>query len=1090
MIRTEAVARTDPTVRTIGAATLSERLGLHPPTPEQAAVIEADLGTSVVIAGAGSGKTETMAARVVWLVANRVVEPDAVLGLTFTRKAAAELGRRIRRRLAQWRGVVERDQPDDVEYLTLLRAAEPTVSTYAAYAGRLVGEHALRLGSEPDARLMTQAASWQLADRVMRNHGGELPEDIGAPSSLVKYVLQMSSQFADHLVDAERVEQYCAQLAALVDALPGKRNKTGPVADLVKSLTHRQAILPLVRAFAEAKAERSTVDFGDQMSLAARLSELDEVRDLERGRFGAVLLDEYQDTGHAQIRMLHGLFGDGHPVTAVGDPFQSIYGWRGASAGNIGAFAELFTRADGSPATVYPLATSFRNDRIVLEAANAVAEPLRTASRGRTVAQLRPGPAAADGRLALAFTETHLAEAVWLAGRMRSAWDELPEAGRTAAVLVRRRAQIPVVADALRAAGLPVEVVGLGGLLTTPEVADVVATLRVLAGFTAGTSLARLLTGARWRIGPYDLAALHRRARHLSRGDAPTPEVVAEAGPGAPGPAGDDEPVSLIEALDDLGPEDRYSAEGHRRLAAFSTELRRLRRRVSSSLPELVAEVERVSGVDIEVLARPDRSVVGRAHLDRFLDEAVQFVSDAGDASTATLTAFLAFLDAAEDEENGLEAGEIEVAADRVQILTVHGAKGLEWDVVAVPGLDDKIFPAAPKGTNWAKTRQELPALLRGDAADLPPFELTGVTDTSDLQRVLEQHDQDLKDRHADEERRLAYVALTRARHVLLASGFVFDDAKGAREPSEYLLALRGFAEADEWFVPADDAVNPLTDRTAVASWPFDPLAAADPTRPGRRDEVGHGAALVAAARSRTGVEQPEQLLLGEPVTRAEEWRRDVEVLLAERARLAGADALAVVMPEQLSVSQLVELHRDPAALARTLRRPLPRPPAPWARRGTAFHTWLEQRWKSQTLLDIDELPGAADDEADDTDFDALRLAFESSEFAARTPAEVEVPFEMTVSGRVIRGRMDAVFGNATDGWLVVDWKTGARPTGGAAQAVAVQLAAYRLAWARLNGIADADLGSVRAAFHYVRSNETVEPAALLDAAGLTELVS
>ncbi|WP_375499682.1 UvrD-helicase domain-containing protein [uncultured Jatrophihabitans sp.] len=1077
--------------RTIGATELAERLGLHPPTPEQAAVIESELAPSVVIAGAGSGKTETMAARVVWLVANRVVSPDAVLGLTFTRKAAAELGRRIRRRLAQWRGVVERDQPDDVEYLTLLRAAEPTVSTYAAYAGRLVGEHALRLGAEPDARLMTQAAAWQLADQVMRNHPGELPDGIGALSSVVRYLLQMSGQFADHLVDVDGVDAFCAELEAFVDGLPGKRNKTGEVADLVRSLAHRRALLPLVRAFSVAKAGRSAMDFGDQMSLAARLAPLEEVRSVERARFGAVLLDEYQDTGHAQIEMLHGLFGDGHPVTAVGDPFQSIYGWRGASAGNIGAFAHTFTRAGGARATVYPLATSFRNDRIVLGAANAVADPLRTVSRAGTVTPLRPGPTAADGQLRVAFTETHAAEATWLAGRMSEAWSELPEVGRTAAVLVRRRSQIPIIADALRAEGLPVEVVGLGGLLTTPEVSDVVATLRVLAGFTAGSSLARLLTGARWRIGPYDLAALHRRARRLSRNDLPVPIAVVEDAAGTPGPAGaEDEPVSLIEALDDLGPEQHYSTEGYRRLSAFSTELHRLRRRVGYSLPELIAEVERVSGVDIEVLARPDHAVVGRVHLDRFLDEAVRFVNDAGDASTATLSAFLAFLDAAEDEENGLEAGEVEVATERVQILTVHGAKGLEWDIVSVPGLDQDVFPAQPKTLNWARARQQIPVALRGDAGDLPALTLAEVADTGDLKRVLIQHDADLKRRHDEEERRLAYVALTRARHVLLASGYVFDDAGAkARKPSDFLLALRDFAEPDEWFEPADDAINPVTGQAAVAGWPIDPLAPRDPTRPSRRADVEWGAALVAAARADHSA-QPEQLLLGEPITRAEVWRRDVEVLLAERARLAGADAFAVELPDQLSVSQLVELQRDPSALARALRRPLPRPPAPWARRGTAFHTWLEQRWKSQTLLDIDELPGAADEDADDADFDELRAAFERSDFAARTPADVEVPFEMTVAGRVIRGRMDAVFGDAADGWLVVDWKTGTRPTGTAAQAAAVQLAAYRLAWARLNGISDVDLGTVRAAFHYVRSNETVEPAALLDADGLRALVA
>ena len=219
------------------------------------------------------------------------------------------------------------------------------------------------------------------------------------------------------------------------------------------------------------------------------------------------------------------------------------------------------------------------------------------------------------------------------------------------------------------------------------------------------------------------------------------------------------------------------------------------------------------------------------------------------------------------------------------------------------------------------------------------------------------------------------------------------------------------------------------------------------------------------------------------------EWDHDVSVLLAERARLASVNGLDVVLPAQLSVSQLVELERDPGELARSLRRPLPRPPAPWARRGTAFHTWLEQRWQAQTLLDVDQLPGAADEDADDTDFAELRDAFERSEWATRTPAEVEVPFEMAIGNEIVRGRMDAVFGDAEQGWVVVDWKTGRRPTGAAADAAAIQLAAYRLAWVRLAGLPDSAVDRVRAAFHYVRTGETVEPAALLDADGLIALI-
>jgi DNA helicase-2/ATP-dependent DNA helicase PcrA len=1083
----------------IGAVELSKLLGLeHPPTDEQAAAIEAPLGPAVVIAGAGSGKTETMAARVVWLVANRLVSPDSVLGLTFTRKAAAELGRRIRRRLAQWRLVLERDARGDAErteQLAGLLAGEPTVLTYAAYAGRLVAEHAMRVGAEPDARLISPAVAWQLADLVSRNHPDALPDDIGAPSSVPRYVLEMSGQLADHLVDVDQVETLCREALDWFETLPpGKGIRTdypGDTARFVNSLRHRLALLPLVRGFAAAKAALPAVDFADQMTVAARLALLADVQQIERSRYAAVLLDEYQDTGHAQIETLRALFGAGHPVTAVGDPFQSIYGWRGASSGNIGRFAATFPRVEGGAADTYALATSFRNDELILRAANAVAAPLRA----QASVELRPASGAGPGLIAAARTETVEDEARWLADRMAGQWQALPPGNRTAAVLVRRRSQIPLLAEGLQAAGLPVEIVGLGGLLTTPEVVDVVATLRVLVQHDAGTALARLLTGARWRVGPRDLAALGERARRLGRQHAPAgPPVQGElfgTEPAQAAPAPRSEPIGIVEALDDLGPPEFYSAEGYARMSRLADELRRLRRRVSAPLPELVADVERTIGVDLEVAARADRARVGRAHLDRFLDEAADFANEADEAS---LTAFLAYLAAAEDEENGLDAGEVVVEAERVQVLTVHGAKGLEWDVVAVPGLVDCVFPAEARSVNWTRTRQELPGPLRGDRVDLPEPDLAGAADRKEVRDRLAAHHEAVLDRHAEEERRLCYVALTRARHALLASGYVWDTALKPRAESPFLAELRPFATVDEWFEPEPDATNPLTAQARESVWPLDPLGPHPGERgAGRRADVEAGAALVRAALSG----QSSEPASGEEL--AAEWRRDVERLLAERAELSSGEVIDVRLPEQLSVSQLVELERDPQALASALRRPVPQRPAPWARRGTAFHTWLEQRWDKQTLLDIDELPGAADEGVDDAEFEQLRAAFERSQWAQRTPVEVEVPFEMTVAGRVVRGRMDAVFGDGAadeyaaedDGrWIVVDWKTGSRPSGAAAKAAAVQLAAYRLAWARLCGLSDDQLHRVRAAFHYVRSGETVEPAALLDADGLRALVA
>jgi DNA helicase-2/ATP-dependent DNA helicase PcrA len=221
------------------------------------------------------------------------------------------------------------------------------------------------------------------------------------------------------------------------------------------------------------------------------------------------------------------------------------------------------------------------------------------------------------------------------------------------------------------------------------------------------------------------------------------------------------------------------------------------------------------------------------------------------------------------------------------------------------------------------------------------------------------------------------------------------------------------------------------------------------------------------------------------------EWREHVAAVLAEAGRTQVPEAVEVDLPAHLSVSDLVELERDPVALARRLYRPLPTAPAPWTRRGTAFHTWLERKWEQATLLDIDELPGSADEfPADDARLLELQASFEQSQWAGRTPTHVEVPFEMALGGAVIRGRMDAVFGSAQEDWHVVDWKTGRRPTGADAKAAAIQLATYRLAWAHLNGIPDDQIDMVQASFHYVASNDTVSPTNLLTADDLRALIT
>ena len=1069
---------------------IARMLELFPPTDEQAVVIQAPLRPSVVIAGAGSGKTETMAARVVWLVANELVAADRILGLTFTRKAAGELQHRIRARLKSLQRALGRDYEP---------TGEPTVLTYAAYSGRLVDEHGIVLGAEPGSRLLTEAARWQVADSVVRHYDGAFSVEPGVISTVTERVLDLSGQLADHLAEPCQIHELAAYLREQLDPLGPKprtrREWPENVQRLRDSLVKRSELLPLAERFADQKRMDGLLDFTDQMVIATRLAALPGVAEIERSRYDVVLLDEYQDTGYAQIEMLAALFADGRAVTAVGDPLQSIYSWRGASAGNITRFSHRFRESGGEPAAVYSLMTSWRNDKRILDVANEVAAPLRRSGEK----PLSPRPDAPAGLVTATYRETVADEAGWLAERLRDEWDNRADwtrGQRTLAVLVRKRSGIALIAQALRGAGLPVEVVDLGGLLTLPEIADVRAVLQVLVDHNSGGSLARLLTGARWRIGPADLVALHERARAQARltGASVRRHLEAVTDPeDDPDDTDDEERIepSLIEALDDLGEPSGYSAEGYRRLADCGAMLRRLRRRLDMTLPDLIAEIERALGLDVEVEARPGVSDAGRANLDRFIDEAARFASDRAGAG---VSAFLGYLKAAEQEEYGLKPATVDVLPERVQVLTVHGAKGLEWDVVAVAGLVTDGFPDAAKNHDWASTPALLPSPLRGDHDELPRLDFTGCGHRGDAEDRISEHRERLKQRHLLEERRLAYVAFTRARKALYASGAAWGAGSKPRAASIFLIELADGAgaepagnsdvEIDGWHVVADGDENPLTADEVHASWPADPLGV-------RRADVERGAQRVLAAITElrdADAHGPGVADADTPL--AELWRRDVDLLLAERAASMATGPIDVVMPEQLSVSDVVTLSADASELARRLRRPLPQQPARHARRGTAFHQWLEQRWAADALLDIDELPGAVDELVDDDALDDLKAVFERSSWADRTPIAVEVGFEMSFGGRVVRGRMDAVFAESDGRFTVVDWKTGRTPTRKDAEAKSLQLALYRLAWASIQGIPDSQLDTVGAAFYYVGADVTVAPTDLLDADQLRELIN
>lgn len=1151
-------------------AQLNELLGI-PFTPEQTACIVAPPAPQVIVAGAGSGKTTVMAARVVWLVGTGQVAPEQVLGLTFTNKAAGELAERVRKALVR-AGVTDPDLLDQEN-----PPGEPRISTYHAFAGQLLTDHGLRIGLEPTARLLADATRYQLAARVLKEAPGPYPALTRSFPALVSDLLALDAELAEHLVPTGELAAYDTEL---LRTLEGTRLTNADLRKVPETATARRELLDLVGRYRAAKSSRDLLDFGDQIALSAELAlTRPEVGRILRDEFRVVLLDEYQDTSVAQRLLLSGLFGGGtgHAVTAVGDPCQAIYGWRGASVANLDDFPSHFPHADGTPAARFSLSENRRSGGRLLDLANGLAGPLRAMHEG--VEALRPAPGAErDGMVRCALLRTHAEELDWLADSVA----HLVRTGKEPAeiaVLCRTAADFPAIQSALVARDVPVEVVGLAGLLHLPEVADLVAMCEVLQDPGANASLVRLLTGPRWRIGPRDLALLGRRARllvHRAKGgsdeSADTDERLAAAVEGTD-PA---EVISLADALDTFlesagGKDDGlpFSAAARVRFARLAAELRDLRRSLADPLMDVLHRVLATTGLEVELSASPHALAARRREtLGNFLDTAASFAALDGDA---TLLAFLGFLRTAAQYEKGLDNA-LPGGENTVKVLTAHKSKGLEWDVVAVPGLVTGQFPNSKAREAWTSQSKVLPHALRGDAPtlpDVPEWDARGLKGFKDEMRA-HQHTEEL---------RLGYVTFTRPRSLLLGSGHWWGPTqKRTRGPSDFLHALyehcaAGFGEIEAWAdEPPESEENPaLLAADTARAWPL-PL---DPDSLARRrtaaDTVlAHLDALTAPAgatdqpydepppeedapppddvyddlaepydsqdladwddwgterehpRTPESTENPEsrespaapagpadvtatadparlpgprQPAEGTHLTPEERrtlasWDRDLDALSGEllRARARGRD---VPLPPSLSASQLLRLAADPDAFAQELARPMPRPPQRGARRGTRFHAWVESRFDELPLpmLGPDELPGGDADEpeiADERDLAALKDAFDRTSYARRTPYRVEAPFQLTLAGRVIRGRIDAVYRDVdpvtdTVTYEIVDWKTARART-----ADPLQLAVYRLAWAEQHGIAP---DAVTATFLYVRSGEAVRPQGLPGRAGLERIL-
>lgn len=1036
------------TAERLAELTAADPAQAFPPSPEQKVIIEADPAQSMkVTAGAGSGKTTVISQRVVWLVANEYVSPEEILGLTFTRKAVGELGGRIRLLLSRLRHNLGRGQD-----LSLPGLDNPTVSTYNSYAASIVSEHGVSIGIEPETVLLDDAAAHTIAGNLIDSTPpDEIPGDFSR-ETMIADIIALAGQMNDHGRDVDEVTNYLEQcLAALVSSKGKPVDPNGRRAKLEAKIRTAR----LADAYMRAKRRNLAMDFSDQVRFAQRiLDEVPAAAEAERARWKIVLLDEFQDTSVAQLKLLRDLF-HSTAVTAVGDPRQAIYGWRGASADNMVRFSSDFRDVES-----LSLSTSWRNDRTILQAANRIAAGL--ADSNESPLSARDG--AGDGEVSVEISSgAHDPDFLTNGLRALTEWFRTVPAGSSKAVLCRKRAHFAPVAAALEAAGFAVHVHGSSGLLTDPFVADLRAVLTAAVDPMAGDEIMRLISGRMLGLGAGDIAGLQAFTRRQTerraadRAEPATEDVIAEAIDQATIVEGIDELIEVQRALDqgartgaDKGLVADYeqsglSSEALHRLVRLARALRATRSG-TGTVASIIRTAMSETGIDSDIWGLSDSlRNLHRASVDAFLSAASQYSATDDKPS---ITGFLSWLSLMEAHD-ALSVAEPTTAADAINIMTVHASKGLEFDAVAVPSLVVKDFPTEPRDKEGWMDRTALPYPLRGDRAHLVDFDLREAE--FDTKKALDEWIGDfirprIADAHEGEERRLAYVAFTRAKRHLWLGAELMGSRAVPDDPSPFLTeAIEALGLEVEIPEPADESA---ADRIETTPWP-----------------VPRTRQVAAAQRAAGWVDASPDVSLESLAEEPGVIGRFASQALRIGDRPESMSAAA--MPDRLSATALVAWRRDPQGFRTQTLRPIPTPPSRAAEIGTTFHSWVEQHF-GQSSIDIGEDESVRPIDAET--IERLQATFSASEFATRRADHVEMSFELVLGRFRVPGKIDAVFITG-DHAEVVDWKTSKKPDAAVLEVMKWQLALYRFAILRVHP----EITEVTGTFYFVGSDEIVQ---------------